>query len=112
MKDDKLKDRGLVKWAPFKSVPWDGYKKIYEDDRKIKRPTLDEDELEIINYRLTESLESNSTLIFSLYKDGFIINKTGIVSKIDSYQRKIHIKDVDGYVAFLRFEDIVGVENV
>lgn len=28
-----MKDRGLIKWAPFMSVPWDSYKQVFEDKK-------------------------------------------------------------------------------
>jgi len=63
-----IRDRGIIKWAPFKSMPeqWSGLKKMYEDDKKVAKPILDEYQLEEINNFLLESLKM-TYLYYSSY---------------------------------------------
>jgi hypothetical protein len=109
------KDRGIIKWAPFKSLPeqWSGVSNVFEEDKKVARPMLDENELEEINTYLLESLENDLPLLFKLYEKGYInVMGPGIVSKVDTLQRKIQITDKNRNIKYIPFMKIVGVEAI
>lgn len=58
-----MKDRGLIKWAPFMSVPWDSYKQVFED-KKNKYANFGWTSIGGKNIVLAESIETNSLAYF------------------------------------------------
>ncbi|WP_175639146.1 YolD-like family protein [Metabacillus schmidteae] len=111
-----IKDRGLAKkWAPFQSLPdqWKGVRKVFQDDNKIAKPILDEDELEVINNHIMESLEMEKPIMFKLYENqGYVKSEPGVVSKVDPFQKMIKIIDAEGSLKSISFKQIVGVEAI
>lgn len=112
MELDKVKDRGTKKWAPFASMPeqFSMLRKMYLDETKIKKPVLDDGEIEMINNHLRDSLQERAPLLFKVFKDGFIEELVGIVQQVDTIQRRIKILDNKDYIRFIRFDEITGAE--
>ncbi|MDR7074734.1 YolD-like family protein [Fictibacillus barbaricus] len=107
-----IRDRGKIKWQPFQSIPglWNTYREIKEEQNKFPKPTLDEDQLETINYSIMQSLEEEKVLNIKLYEQGYINEMPGTIIKIDSYQKVIHFKVTAGAIKQFAFNKIVGAE--
>ena len=58
-----MSDRGMKKWAPYKSlVEQEKYlKKAHDDNEKIERPILSSDEMEEINEKLVNYSNEEET---------------------------------------------------
>ncbi|MEC1547464.1 YolD-like family protein [Bacillus rugosus] len=57
-----------------------------------------------------EAMESNSVLVISAYRDGFIEEVTGHVHYIDEVKQKLHVKDLKGDTLFIAFNTLVSVK--
>lgn len=107
-----MKDRGLIKWQGF-FMP--EHKKMLKEaeieDMKLKKPTLDEGQLQEINDLLVQSVQDELEIILTLWFDGFI-EEIGplVIYKIDPYQRKLHVRYNKGTQIF-RFDSIIGARS-
>lgn len=86
----KLRDRGMVKWAPFKSLPeQEEYLLMMEEDEtKIDKPLLSEDELYELN-KTVLSLFKGDLIHITYYDCGFIKEIEGCLEYIDDVYRRI-----------------------
>lgn len=84
-----MSDRGMKKWAPYKSLIEQEVfvNKMRVNKNKIEKPILCEEEIEKINYYLTE--KRCRTLIFSIFEDGYIYKIQTKIRTIDQYTKSI-----------------------
>lgn len=84
-----MSDRGMKKWAPYKSLIEQEVfiNKMRVNKNKIEKPILCEEEIEKINYYLTE--KHCKTLIFSIFEDGYIYKIQTKIKTIDQYTKSI-----------------------
>ena len=84
-----MNDRGMKKWAPYKSLIEQEVfvNKMRVNKNKIEKPILCEEEIEKINYYLTE--KRCRTLIFSIFEDGYIYKIQTKIKTIDQYTKSI-----------------------
>ena len=84
-----MSDRGMKKWAPYKSLIEQEIfiNKMRVNKSKIEKPILCDEEMDKINYYLTE--KRNKTLIFSIYEDGYIYEIKTKIKTIDQYSKSI-----------------------
>lgn len=67
------KGRGMVKWAPFATLP-EQFETIHQyiiDQNKVDRPVLSDDQLSDLNFRLHQSLQLNQPVVVQYYDDGY-----------------------------------------
>ncbi len=107
-------DRGLKKWAPFKSLPeqWSMLRHRDEQDKKKQKPLLDEYQLEEINQYIQESLAHSTPLLFKIHEQGMDqCIGPGVVSKIDPYTKVMNIEDHQGHLFKVKFDTLIGVQT-
>ncbi|MCU5746185.1 YolD-like family protein [Staphylococcus sp. SQ8-PEA] len=66
--------RGMVKWAPFATLP-EQFERIHEyilDQDKIQRPTLSDDQLSELNLKMHQALHDETPVLMEYYMDGAI----------------------------------------
>ncbi len=86
-----MKDRGMIKWAPFASL-MNSQKVINEimnDKDKINKPILNEDYLNILNTKFLDNSDEIVTIIY--FADGLKHSITGKINKIDTINRYLII---------------------
>lgn len=76
---------------------------------KESRPKRDDLELEELAERLTEAKESNTVLIFSVWRREDRI--TGTITNMDSRTQSVHIIDNTGFLYKIPFIDILTAES-
>lgn len=108
-----IRDRGLIKWQPASFLPqqWSMLKGIYRDDTKVKKPSLDEQELEEINILVIESLNYTLPIKVTIWRNGFFIHFVGTVDKVDPINMCIHI-EINNNTEKIMINDITAVERV
>ena len=84
-----MSDRGIKKWAPYKSLPEQDFtlKGHKEKEEKIEKPTISSEFAEEINNILVNY--HGETLIIGYYKNGKILEVTDKIKKIDPYEKKL-----------------------
>ena len=104
-----MQDRGMIKWAPFNSVINSKYLvfEIEKEKNKIVKPTLSEEQLEVIENNILESLINQTPLLFKIYQGGFIKELKGIVIKVDTVKKSILLDNHKN----LYFREIIGALN-
>lgn len=90
-----MRDRGMIKWAPFNSVinGNDVKKEIKEENNKIPKPTLSEEQIFNLEQEIIDSYQNQSVIELKYYKNQHIYKITGIITKIDSVTKKIVINN-------------------
>ena len=88
-----MSERGMKKWAPYKSLPeQEKYlRKLKEDQEKVSRPIMSSDEAEEINEILVNY--SGEEIIITYWRNEKINTISSIFKKIDVDNKKIVLPD-------------------
>ncbi|MGM7720613.1 YolD-like family protein [Metabacillus sp. Hm71] len=107
-----INDRGTMKWTAFIMPEHkQSVKKYFNDDLKIEKPELDEQQIEEINLKIADAMEFNQELVFYYYRYGEIRFIIGRVHHVDTLKREFKIMDEHQYVNIIKFDDLVDVKN-
>lgn len=89
-----IKDRGNKKWNAMMLVEHrKELKKLKEHEDDKKKPTLDEQEKEMINTKMQQAINNNLTITIKYYKDKSFKTITGTIKKTDVNKGVIFIND-------------------
>ncbi|KAA6447845.1 YolD-like family protein [Bacillus swezeyi] len=86
---------------------------------RVKRPVLDMAQIEDMEMVISEAMEFNKTVQFSVFKPlpflngaetGEIIYIEGKIHYINQQRKLFHVMDSKGDTNLIKFEDVVGVE--
>ena len=88
-----MSDRGMKKWAPYKSLPeQEKYlKKLKEEQEKPARPVISSDEMEEINEILVNY--AGEEIVITYWRNEKINSVTTTIKKIDVDNKKIVLPD-------------------
>ncbi len=90
--------RGMVKWAPFATMP-EQYQRLndfIEEQNKIAMPSLSDDQFEMINRQLTYKFTQHQLAMISYWRNGYIQSIAAYIRRIDSLNRCITISNENG----------------
>jgi hypothetical protein len=106
-----MKQRGMVKWQPFASLPEQaGYiQSLLYDLNKMEKPQLSEDQLEELNRKLHAFYQNKEWIKMSYFYDGYVYIVEGIIHKIDVINQSIIIEH-NGKTNRFGLLSIVGIE--
>lgn len=98
--------RGMIKWAPYKSlVEQEDFLRIaLREKRKVPKPQISTDKAEEIN-RLLSSYIGNEVIV-TFYEDGFIYYIEDVIEIISASKKAIIIQEKE-----IAFKDIIDIEN-
>ncbi|WP_204171654.1 YolD-like family protein [Staphylococcus sp. GDY8P100P] len=109
------KGRGMVKWAPFATLP-EQFTRIQQyiiDQNKIDRPILSDDQLNNLNFQLHQSLHNNTPIHVEYYCDGWLEHKSIYIKKIDMLQMTlIGESKTDSQIVQLSLVDITNIQQI
>ncbi len=90
-----MKDRGMLKWAPYKSLERqaDCLAKLEYERNKVPCPRMSVDKAEEINEILTYHLDE--LLVIKYWHNGYIYTIHGKIKEISTLERLIRIDDVE-----------------
>ena len=90
-----MHNRNEVKWAPFNSLIKGNHliKEIEQENQKISKPILSEDQLLIISEKLFEAFTTKSLINIKYYKNGNIYLLKGIINFINKNDQYIMINN-------------------
>ncbi|HHB1656024.1 TPA: YolD-like family protein [Bacillus cereus] len=106
------KGRGMVKWSPFAAMPeqFAGIREIIKEKNKVTRPTLTDDEKELIENMLLCSLLSEEEILITYYEDGYLLSSYMTVVDIDPSNSAVICTDAFYNKIKLQFSNIIGVK--
>lgn len=84
-------------------------KRVDWDKKKVKKPILDENQLDEINQTICEAMEFNQDLTFTLYDNGEFRLLFGNVHYVDPIKHELKILDKFNEVYKVKFVDIISV---
>lgn len=89
-----IRDRGNIKWTALMLPEHVAMvKKVYADQNKVAKPTLDEQEIEEIERVINGGMSDNLQLVFTYWKNGYFKTLIGRVYRIDHIGRHIRVED-------------------
>ena len=100
-----MSDRGMKKWAPYKSLneQWSTLDNIDEEQKLVEKPKISNEMAEEINDKLVNY--SGQEYSFYYYKNGRILEEKSTIKKIDAFEKKLVLEN---RVTIL-LKDIVGI---
>lgn len=107
-------ERGMKKWRPFAAMPqqFTAIREMINDQTKIPRPILDEDQMEENNRLLIEALETNPSIRITYYKDGRSCSEEGQIIKVDPYQQLLYMFDCFDLKCKYPLRNLIKVELI
>ena len=102
-----MSDRGMKKWAPFSSLIEQAtcLEEMKYQRNKIAKPKLTEDQMEKINYVLT-NYKKGDTVHIKFYRDGYLYKIDSQIKRID-LENRILVLDKGK----LKLSDIIDMDN-
>ncbi len=84
-----MSDRGIKKWNAYKALPEheETIKKFINERNKKEKPTLSEEEAQIINDYLTNYHGQKSQITY--FKNGEFVHVESVIKRIDVIDKKI-----------------------
>ncbi|TWJ97647.1 hypothetical protein CHCC20327_4297 [Bacillus licheniformis] len=120
MKDENLKDRGTIKWTAMMLPEHVSLiRELERSHNKVKRPVLDLAQIDDMEMIISEAMEFNNPVQFSVFKPlpmlngpetGEIVQIEGHIHYINQLRKLFHVVDSKGDTNLIKFEDIVGLE--
>lgn len=103
-----MADRGMKKWAPYKSLieQEDSLKRLQTRTEKIERPILSSDEEEEINDILVNY--HSQPVEIKYYRNERIYTITSTIEKIDINNRRLVLEEKK--IVYL--QELVGLRNI
>ncbi|MFB5561878.1 YolD-like family protein [Bacillus cereus] len=108
------KGRGMVKFSAFAAMPeqFEGINQIIQEQLKIQKPVLDDQQKEEIERILFEALETKSEVNLWYYKDAQIYHEIMDIQRIDIHNKVIVTTDAFCFVNKFLFDDIVDCQLI
>ncbi len=81
----------MKKWAPYKSLKeqWSTLDNVHEEEKKVEKPTISNEEAEEINNILVNYHGQEVTITY--YRNGKILKEVAQIKKIDTFERKLYL---------------------
>ncbi|PFV09968.1 hypothetical protein COL10_16435 [Bacillus cereus] len=109
MNSQMPKGRKMVKWMPFASLreQFQGISEIIQEQSKIMKPTLDQQQHEEIERILKQSLCMEEEIHITYYRDSYIHHEMVTVIKIDQYSGEVITTDAFRNKCVFTIDEIV-----
>jgi hypothetical protein len=89
------KDRGIIKWAPFSSLPIQNkmIKNLIYEKNKIKKPILSEEQIKEIENIIIEAFYEQANIKIEYFKNGYLQDTIAKINNIDYTFKKIYLNN-------------------
>ena len=86
-----MSDRGMKKWAPYKSLKeqWSSLDNLHQNKQKVEKPLISNEEAEEINEILTNYHGEEVEITY--YRNGEILKEKSVIKKIDAFEKKLYL---------------------
>lgn len=94
-------------WAPFSSVlnGSEALTELAQEKEKISKPILSDEQKMILENKIIEFFSQKDEVNIIYYESGYIKKVTGIITKLDSVERKIYLNNK----LYLHFSNILDI---
>ena len=101
-----MSDRGMKKWAPYKSLneQWETLDALHEKEERVERPTISNEVAEEINDKLVNY--DGQEYEFYYYKNGRILKEKSTIKKIDAFNKKLILSNS----ITINIKDLIGIK--
>ncbi|MBN2877031.1 MAG: YolD-like family protein [Bacilli bacterium] len=103
-------DRGIIKWAAFDAL--NGFNSMLKEMRyrlgQIEKPTLSEDELEILDRNLKTAFTEHTEMAVTYFEDGYSKTTFGRIKKLDYNDHCVVLTTSERISAF----DILNIDII
>jgi hypothetical protein len=91
------KGRGKIKWQPMATIPeqYEQIAQMIEDQDKIEKPLLSEEQLQSINETVTNKINKQLIADISYWKDGYIYTVQCYIKKVDEIYKTMTVIELD-----------------
>ncbi|MDW4124418.1 YolD-like family protein [Staphylococcus saprophyticus] len=105
------KGRGIVKWQVFKTMPeqYEQLEQYIQDQNKIDRPILDDDQLNDLNNTLIFKMYNDPSIELRYFENGYIKTKVGYIHKVDVHTETLILYEESG-LSKVNLLDIVEIK--
>ena len=110
---NKKKDRGMIKWQPFASLPehMEYINKIVTS-KKLNKIKLSNDKLIEMNKIVENSIKNSTKLVLILYKSNELIEKIGICLSFDDINKRLIIRNENDKKESIKIREIIDVKEI
>lgn len=92
-----FKDRGNKKWQPMMLIEHrQRLKQLKSSEKNRKKPILDDQEKEEINYKLQQAVQNNLPVEIKCYEDKRFKTASGVIKKVNSNRKEVIISEKGG----------------
>ena len=100
-----MSDRGMKKWAPYKTLEdqWTTLDRLHASEEKVEKPKISNEVAEEINDKLVNYQEQEYEFFY--YKNGRILKEKSTIKKIDAFNRKLILDN--NIIIYLK--DLIGI---
>ena len=101
-----MSDRGMKKWAPYKTLEdqWSTLDRLYKSEEKGETPLISNEVAEEIHEKLVNY--QGQELEFYYYKNGRILKEKSTIKKIDAFNRKLILDNT----CIIYLKELVGLK--
>lgn len=98
--------RGMVKWQPFAAVydQEQAMDQFYKEQCKVEQPLISLQQKELWEEVIQERLQNGKEISVAYYKNYKLVQKKGVISKVDCIEGKIFIEE------WIYLDSVVNVE--
>lgn len=107
-----VNDRGSIKWTSMMLPEHvELLKDLWKTDDKIKKPVIDSQQMEEINYQLLNAHQENKEITITIFQQSNLIHHTGNVMKIDPLNKSMVFQLNKGNEQVIHFDQILSVNE-
>lgn len=90
--------RRMIKWMPFKTMPqqYEILDDYIEDQNKIDMPILSDEQVQILNDKLNDKIQSNAQSTVEYWRNGYTFSIQGYIRKVDVLEGTLTITNERG----------------
>ena len=105
-----FKDRGNKKWNSLMLVEHQRrLKNLKLKEKDVEKPELDQQQLKEFNLKINKAVKKNLNLKIFFYENKKINEIKGKILKIEEYKKEIKIKNNNGQIKNLAFDQILDI---
>lgn len=106
-----IKDRGLMKFRMVALQPGllSNIRRYYDEQEYIKKPELDEQQLEYLNETICECMEHHTEVTITFFNENRLEMILGTIHHFDEIRRLLRVIDKFNEYQFIKLNDIINI---